>query len=161
MTGARPYLGPSDATVPEMMGEMVRQVPDRVTVEAGDRRLTYAELYGRANQVAHGLLDRHPDRAAPVLILCDHGVEPPIAICGALHAGLPAAPVDVREPVERLRQVVAASGADLVVTDRVHATSARTLCLQVLVLDETEQEPEIPPAIEIGEDDPGLILDEG
>src|SRR4051794_17667685 len=111
------YLTHSDYTVPEMMRELVRQVPDRVTIESGDEHLTYAALYCRANQVAHALLDRHPDRSTPVLLLCDHGVEPPVAICGALHAGLIAAPVDVREPVERLRHLMAASGADLVVTD--------------------------------------------
>lgn len=152
------YLSHSDYTVPEMMAEMVRQVPDRVAIESGDETITYAELQARANQVAHALLDRHDDRTTPVLLLCDHGIAPPVAICGALHAGLVAAPVDVKEPVDRLRRLLVASGADLVVTDRLHVELAHNLAERVLVLDETTHESESTPDVVIGEEDPGLIL---
>jgi acyl-CoA synthetase (AMP-forming)/AMP-acid ligase II len=115
-TRSNTLLAHSDYVVPIAMREVARQIPDRIAIESGARRITFAELESRANRLAHALLDRDLDRDTPVLILCDHGVDPPVAICGVLHAGLIAAPVDVKEPADRLHRVFQASGAEWVVT---------------------------------------------
>ncbi len=158
LTRTSAYLTHSDYTVPDAVQEVARQIPDHVAIESGSDRLTYADLASRANQLANALLDRGLDPAKPVLLLCDHGVEPPTAICGVLHAGLIAAPVDVREPLDRLCRLVEASGAEWVVAGRAHAELARALNANVLLLDETEQLSDDAPQVEIGEAQPGLIL---
>ena len=113
-TTSNAHLSHSDYTVAEAMEEIARQIPDRIAIESGAECITYAELAAAANQLAHTLLDRELDHDTPVLLLCDHGMEPPVAMCGLLHAGLIAAPVDVKEPADRLRRVLDVSGAQVV-----------------------------------------------
>ena len=158
LTRTNALLSHSDYTVPEAMREIVRQIPDRIAIESGPQHVTFAELEARANQIAQALLDRGLDQATPVLVLCDHGVAPPMAICGVLHAGLIGAPVDVREPADRLRRMFVVSGARWVVTDRPHVDLARSLSDQVLVLDETQSFGTDTPTVGIARDHPGLIL---
>ena len=102
-------------TIPEAMTEIARQIPDQIAIDTGNRRVSYAEVVAGSNQIANALLDREPDPAIPVALLCGHGVTPIVAICGVLHAGLIGAPIDAREPVERLQRLIDASGAQLVV----------------------------------------------
>ena len=92
------------------------------------------------------------------MLLCDHGTAPPIAICGVLHAGLIGAPVDVREPLERLHHIVEVAGSDWVVTDRAHVDLARALSDHVLVLDDTVGASDHMPKPTIDDEQPGLIL---
>ena len=85
-TRTNAYLSHSDYTVPDALHEVARQIPDRVAIESGDDRITFGEIVSRANQVANALLDRGLDKDTPALLLCDHGIAPPVAICGVLHA---------------------------------------------------------------------------
>ncbi|HXY92915.1 MAG TPA: AMP-binding protein [Acidimicrobiia bacterium] len=148
----------SDYTVAEAITEVVRQVPDNVAIQTETEQITFAEVHARACQVANAVLDRGLDQDTPILLLCDHGTAPPTAICGVLFAGRIGAPVDVREPIERLRRMMEVSGAEWVVTDRPHLDLARVLSDKVLVLDETTGCSTAVPSVEIPERHPGLIL---
>jgi acyl-coenzyme A synthetase/AMP-(fatty) acid ligase/thioesterase domain-containing protein/acyl carrier protein len=158
LTRTNALLSHSDYTVAEAMREIARQIPDRVAIDTGAEKITFAEVESRANQVANALLDRELDPTVPILLLCDHGVAPPTAICGVLHAGMIGAPVDVREPTDRLRRLFEASGAEWVVTDRPHVDMARRLSDKVLVLDETQSFGAETPTVVVERDQPGLIL---
>ncbi|MEX1008976.1 MAG: AMP-binding protein [Acidimicrobiia bacterium] len=149
-----------DFTIPEAMTEIARQIPDRIAIETGDERVTYADVVARANQVANALLDREPDPTTPIALLCGHGVEPIVAICGVLHAGLIGAPTDAREPAERLQRLIDASGAQLVVTAREHVELASGLVGndKVVVLDEIDPYGTDAPSVEVPDDHPGLVL---
>ena len=155
-----PLLPHGDFTVAEAMTEIARQVPTQVAIESPDERVTYADVVTRANQVANALLDREPERAAPVVVFCGHGATPPIAICGVLHAGLIAAPLDAREPADRLQRMVDASGAQLVVAAREHAEMAVHLVGRgkVVALDAIDRYGTDAPSAEIPDEHPGLVL---
>src|SRR5262249_55842337 len=140
------------------MHEVVRQIPDRVAIDSGTDRITFAELEARANQVANALLERGLGQSVPVFVLCDHGTAPPVAICGVLHAGLIGVPVDVLEPETRLQRLLDVSGAQWVVTDRAHVDLARSLSDYIIVLDETNAFGTSPPSITVDRDHPGLVL---
>jgi acyl-coenzyme A synthetase/AMP-(fatty) acid ligase/thioesterase domain-containing protein/acyl carrier protein len=149
-----------DFTIPEAMTEIARQIPDQVAIDAGDERVTYADVVARANQLANALLDREPDPAVPVALLCGHGVAPIVAICGVLHAGLIGAPIDAREPAERLQRLIAASGAQLVVTAREHVELARRLVGgdRVVVFEQISTYATSAPSIDVPDEHPGLVL---
>ncbi len=152
------FLSHSDYTVPEAMSLIAGQVADKVAIDSGDERITYGELHARASQIARALLDRGLDPAVPVFILCDHGVAPPTAICGVLYAGLIGAPVDVREPADRLARMFEQAAAEWVVTDRPFEHLARGLSDKVLLLDEASSYETTPPDVDVPEEQPGLIL---
>jgi o-succinylbenzoate---CoA ligase len=65
--------------------------PDRVAIEAGDERLTYAELLDRARDAARGL---EPGRRVPLTEPA--GLDFVVALHGCLLAGAVAMPVDPR-----------------------------------------------------------------
>jgi acyl-coenzyme A synthetase/AMP-(fatty) acid ligase/thioesterase domain-containing protein/acyl carrier protein len=147
-------------TVPEAMARIVEQIPDAVAIDTGDEQITYADLVSRANQLANALLDRGADPSVPVALLCGHGDAPVVMITGALVAGLVAAPMDAREPPERLERFVRTSSAHHAVVAREHLDVARGLFgpEQILVLEETERYGSDMPVVEIPEDHPGLVL---
>jgi acyl-coenzyme A synthetase/AMP-(fatty) acid ligase/thioesterase domain-containing protein/acyl carrier protein len=149
-----------ELTIPEAMGTIAAQIPDAVAIDTGDERITYADVVARSNQVANALLDRAPDPSVPIALLCGHGDAPVIAITGTLHAGLIAAPMDAREPVERLERLLRSSDAQLIVVAREHVDVARTLIDpgRTVVLEETERFASTTPTVVIPEDQPGLVV---
>ncbi len=147
----------ADFTVPEAIGIIAEQIPDAVAIDDGERRFSYRELYERANQVAHALLNRETGTSNPVALLCGHGATPPIGIFGVLHAGLIGAPFDTREPLDRLQKMVGASGARVAVVAREHRELAVALGLTPVVLDETTGHPGHAPDVDIPAEHPGLV----
>src|SRR5579859_1077391 len=59
----------------------------------GWRKISYRETYGAARRIGQGLLDRGLDAARPVAILSDNGIDHALLSLGAMHVGIPAAPI--------------------------------------------------------------------
>ena len=57
LTRTNMYLGHSDYTVPAMMHEIARQVPDHLAIECEDDRITFAELESRVRKGAVGHIE--------------------------------------------------------------------------------------------------------
>ncbi|MEU5690129.1 amino acid adenylation domain-containing protein, partial [Streptomyces venezuelae] len=107
-----------DSTVHGTFERLARSRPDAVAVTLGDRHLTYADLDRRANGLAHrltGLGVRPDDRVA---VLMERSPELVVALLGILKAGAAYAPLHESYPDERMREVLAGSGARVLVTDR-------------------------------------------
>jgi feruloyl-CoA synthase len=83
--------------VGEWLVKWARQSPERVFLaeRAGDgwRRVTYAQALEAARRIGQALLERGlgPDR--PLAILSDNSVDHGLLALGAMHAGVPVAPV--------------------------------------------------------------------
>src|SRR5439155_16602128 len=123
-----------ESSVPDALRALVLEHPDRVAVDAGPERVTYAELEHRASRVARAVLARHAGDGSPVALVVAHGVAPIVGTLGVLHAGRIPAPVDAREPADRLARIIGLTGASLVVTDAAHADLARAVAGGRLVL---------------------------
>jgi len=91
-----------DVTLHYIFERQVERDPDAVAVRFEDQQVTYGELNGRANQLAHHLqaLDVGPD----VLVgLCvERSIEMMVGILGILKAGGAYVPLDPEYPQERL-----------------------------------------------------------
>ncbi|GHG98886.1 non-ribosomal peptide synthetase [Streptomyces lanatus] len=90
--------------------------PDRPAVIAADRTLTYAELVAHAHAVAARLRETGVAAGDRVAIVMDKGWEQVPAVLGVLHAGCVYVPVDTVHPPARRAQVLASSGASVVLT---------------------------------------------
>jgi feruloyl-CoA synthase len=90
-------LRPPARAVGEWLVEWARRAPDRVLLaeRAGDRwrTVTYNEALGRARRIGQALLDRGLSAAKPVAVLSDNSVDHGLLMLGALHVGVPVAPV--------------------------------------------------------------------
>jgi amino acid adenylation domain-containing protein/non-ribosomal peptide synthase protein (TIGR01720 family) len=95
--------------------EQAARTPDAVALEIAGRSLSYAELDARANRLAHHLRARGAGPERVVAIVADRAPETVVAILAVLKAGAAWLPLDPAYPADRLRYMLADSGARLVV----------------------------------------------
>ncbi|MCK1816999.1 amino acid adenylation domain-containing protein, partial [Streptomyces sp. XM4011] len=107
----------------ERVAERAAETPDAIAVVSGDDRLTYRELDGRANALAHELRNRGIGPEIPVGLLIDRSAEALIAALGVLKAGGVYVPLDTTFPGERLRHMLTETRTPLVLT---HGTTPPT-----------------------------------
>ncbi|HEU4922203.1 MAG TPA: feruloyl-CoA synthase, partial [Burkholderiales bacterium] len=90
-------LGPYARCVTEWLVQWSDRAPDRVFLaeRKGDswRKMTYRETFGTVRRIAQALLDRGLGPERPVAILSDNGVDHALLALGAMHVGIPVAPV--------------------------------------------------------------------
>ncbi len=106
-----------ETSVPARFEKIVARFPDRLAIVDDQQSLTYAELNAAANRVAHGLLERLGTDPEPVAHLFEHSAEAVIALLGVIKAGKFYVPLDIRWPVERLRQAYTVLDGKLLLTD--------------------------------------------
>ncbi|MCW5787556.1 MAG: amino acid adenylation domain-containing protein [Nitrospira sp.] len=104
----------------------VERSPDAVAVECRGVTRTYAELNGEADRIAHALSTVGVGPDTVVALLLDRGIMLLTAIVGVLKAGGAYLPLDLTHPAARWNEVMASSGARVVVTSE----SARALLLE-------------------------------
>jgi feruloyl-CoA synthase len=91
-------LAPYPRSVGEMLEHWARETPDQVFLaeragEGGWRRVTFAETLSAVRRVSQALLDRKLSRDRPVAILSDNSIDHALLALGAMHIGVPVAPV--------------------------------------------------------------------
>ncbi|HEV2150667.1 MAG TPA: amino acid adenylation domain-containing protein, partial [Longimicrobiaceae bacterium] len=106
-----------DGCVHEMFAEQAARTPGAVAVACGDRALTYAELEGAADRVAHHLRRLGVGPEVRVGICLERGVEMVAAVLGVLKAGGAYVPLDPEYPADRIAFVLGDSGAAVLLTE--------------------------------------------
>ena len=90
-------LGPSARCVTEWLVRWSDRAPDRVFLAERKnqawRKLTYREAYGAARRIGQALLERNLNGERPVAILSDNSVDHALLALGAMHVGVPVAPI--------------------------------------------------------------------
>jgi feruloyl-CoA synthase len=128
----------------ERLEHWATSAPDRVflarRVEAGWRKVTYAEALNAVRRIAQGLLDRNLGPNRQVLILSGNSIEHALLSLGCLHVGAPFVPVStayslLSSDFTRLRDIVAAVSPGLVFAE--DGTSYRR-AIQACMATETE-----------------------
>jgi amino acid adenylation domain-containing protein len=102
----------------QLFEAQAERTPDAPAVVFGDRRLTYAELNQRANQLARYLQERGVGPETRAGILLERSVEMPVALLGILKAGGAYVAFDPSYPPERLRYMFEDSGVTLLLTQQ-------------------------------------------
>jgi len=90
-------LRPFARAVGEWLVHWASSAPDRcfLAERAGDawRRVTYAEAIDAVRRIGASLLARGLDAATPVAILSDNSIDHALLAHGAMHVGIPVAPI--------------------------------------------------------------------
>jgi long-chain acyl-CoA synthetase len=106
------------ALLPDLLRRAAATSPERTAlVEAGGRRVTWAELDAEVDAVAHGLNALGLVAGYRVVIAMGNRVELVAAYLGALRARLVAVPVNPRSATGELVRMIADCGARLVLAD--------------------------------------------
>ena len=154
---ARSY--PADRTVLDLVRERALLAPDAVAVSAGAEQLTYRELTARADRLAATLRAAGTGPGDLVGLYLDRTAELPVALLAVLAAGAAYLPLDPGYPQERLAQVLADSGAALLLADREPAPELAAVAPAVLRLDHAATlQDAAAPATRPGPDDLAYVL---
>src|SRR5688572_13616332 len=90
-------LGAYARCVTEWLVRWSDQAPQRTFLaeRKGDgwRKLSYRETYGAVRRIGQALLDRKLSAKTPVAILSDNSVDHALLSLGAMHVGIPVAPI--------------------------------------------------------------------
>jgi amino acid adenylation domain-containing protein/non-ribosomal peptide synthase protein (TIGR01720 family) len=128
---------PELLTVHRQFEAQVKQTPDRVAIVSGDRRLTYRELNGRANQVARRLRKQGIAANSIVGLLAEPSLEMIIGILGILKAGAAYMPLEPEQQNERVAYMLLQSGVQVIVSHH-SCKNIYTGSCEMFVLDDAD-----------------------
>jgi amino acid adenylation domain-containing protein len=111
----------------QLFDQQVRQHGDRLAIQSDDRPITFAELNHIADALAARILSGQGPGAEPIGLLFDRGADVVASILAVLKAGKFYVILDPQNPRERLKYMLADSGARLIVADPAHLALAREL----------------------------------
>lgn len=128
--------------VQQWVDASARRFPDKVAVACRDQSISYGALDRATNAFARHLAARGLGRGSFVPIFVPKGINAIKAILSVLKADCAYVPIDVTTPARRLADVLAATGARVVLTDRGSEAKLRELLpdasgLTIVDLDET------------------------
>ena len=90
-------LGPRARCVTEWLVHWAEKAPKRIFLAErkgeGWRTMPYLETYGAVRRIGQALLDQKLGPERPVAILSDNGVDHALLALGAMHVGVPVAPI--------------------------------------------------------------------
>ncbi len=102
--------------VHRLIEAQARRTPQATALVFGEQVLSYAELNARANQLAHGLIERKVGPDVLVGIALERSVEMVVGLLAILKAGGAYVPLDPEYPRERLSYMLQDSGIRLLLT---------------------------------------------
>ena len=124
----------------ELFEAQVARTPDAVAVVYENEQLTYRELNGRANQLAHYLRVRGVAAEVLVGIMLERSVEMVVGVLGILKAGGAYVPLDATYPPERLSFMLEDAAVTVLITEQRMAESLSPSKTQKVCLDTERQQ---------------------
>jgi amino acid adenylation domain-containing protein len=139
------------ACLHELFATQAASTPEAVAVQLMDRRLTYAELETRANQLANHLVELGVGPDVLVGICLGRSLEMVVGLLGILKAGGAYVPVDPTYPADRQAYMLSDAQAPVIVTqaelrDSLAGNGAQIVCLDADELTLARQ-PSSPPSL--------------
>jgi amino acid adenylation domain-containing protein len=135
---------PQHTLLHELLEEQAAATPDAVAVVFEDVSLTYAELNGRANELAHHLRSLGLSQEGRAGVLLERSSDLVVALLAVLKAGGACVPLDPSYPPERLKLLLEDSQACVVLTHQelakgISESGAQVVCLDTFVKKERLQ----------------------
>ncbi|HLA75266.1 MAG TPA: amino acid adenylation domain-containing protein, partial [Gammaproteobacteria bacterium] len=132
---------PTEQTLAGLFEAQVERTPHAIAVAFEDRVLSYDELNGRANQLAHRLRALGVGPEVLVGLCMERSLELVVGLLGILKAGGAYVPLDPGYPKERLAFLLEDTGVRVLVAQQrlvaqLPAHRARVLCLPSAALEE-------------------------
>ncbi|MCP4659126.1 MAG: AMP-binding protein, partial [bacterium] len=109
---------PRVAGVVELFSVQAARTPDRVALVLGVEQLSYRELEGRSNRLAHYLQALGVDPEVPVGVAVKRSVDLIVAMFAVFKSGGFLVPLDRTLPADRLAFIIDDAGVELILTRR-------------------------------------------
>lgn len=140
--------------VHELIAAHAAASPGRTAVVDERGSISYAELDGQANRLAHRLLGSGVGPDVPVGLCTDRSIDMVVGLLGILKAGGAYLPLHYEHPAERLSAQLQTAGARAIVTqpallERLPEFAGEIICLG---RDSLDAEPSSPPEVSVSQD---------
>lgn len=112
--------------VHELFEQRVRQHPDAVAAQHGNREWTYQELNVRANRLARALRAHGLHREGVVAVAMERNLDWLAAVLAVFKAGGAYLPIEPHLPAERIKAMLARAGCGLVMTEPAATTTLQS-----------------------------------
>nr|BFE95481.1 hypothetical protein GCM10020185_60170 [Pseudomonas brassicacearum subsp. brassicacearum] len=122
----------------QMIARQVEAMPDALAVTFSNTQLSYSELDGRANRLAHKLIELGVGPEVRVGVAMPRSEHLLIALLAVLKAGGAYVPLDPDYPAERVAYMLDDSCARVLLTEQAAATLSVPAETAVLMLDRIE-----------------------
>jgi amino acid adenylation domain-containing protein len=123
------------ACVHGLVEAQARRDPGAVALSAGGAHVTYGELDGRANRLAHRLQAAGAGRGTFVGVALTRSPELVVALLAVLKTGAAYVPLDPGHPKARLGLILSESGASLLVSSSAVVASLPAFAGRLLLVD--------------------------
>jgi len=131
---------PRDRVAHQLFEAQVERTPAELAVICGEERLTYLELNGRANQLAHYLRSLGVEPETRVAVCLPRSLAMIEAVLGIFKAGGSYVPLDPSYPATRLAYMMEDAQPSVILTEREFLDTLPTHSAQWLYLDESREE---------------------
>ncbi len=115
--GRAPGAALRELHVHQRIAAQAAATPDALAVQAGEARLSYAQLNDHANRLAHRLLALGVGPGQRVGLACRRGPQLIVSLLAVLKSGAAYVPLDPKYPNERLAYMLADSRVDLLLSE--------------------------------------------
>ncbi|WP_121614373.1 non-ribosomal peptide synthetase [Mesobacillus foraminis] len=105
---------PKEQTLQGLFERQAADKPEKIALVFDHKNLTYGELNGMANRIAHSLLKHGVKRGQTVGLMAERSFGMIASMLGILKAGAAYLPIDPGFPAERIQYMVEDSGTQLV-----------------------------------------------
>ncbi len=144
------------------IAEQVERTPQAVAVIDATERLTYAELQGRANQLAHALVDAGVTPGTLVGILMDRQAQLLVSMLAVMQTGAAYLPIDPTFPTDRQEFMFADAQAPVLLTQDRYLGAIDSGTATVICVDRDwpriAEHPAEPLGIDVDPDDRAYII---
>ncbi|GMQ82160.1 MAG: hypothetical protein BMS9Abin05_1604 [Rhodothermia bacterium] len=126
-------------SIVDQFEEQVRRYPRRVAIESDNDIVTYNDLNGMANRIAHEIMEISSPSDQVVALLFNPGAWSVAALLGVSKAGKTWVAMNRSDPKSRLTSVLTDSTTTLLLTDSISAPKARSIAhpgISVSIVDE-------------------------
>jgi amino acid adenylation domain-containing protein len=129
---------PEIKCIHQLFEEQAERTPDAIAVVFENQQLTYSELNGRANQLAHYLQKLGVKADTLVGICVERSLEMMVGLLGILKAGGAYVPLDPEYPQERLQFAIADAQLSLLLTQERLLNKLTENQAQLILLEQAE-----------------------
>lgn len=139
---------PHKENLPALFEAQANTTPDAIAVSCGKEQLTYAQLDGRANQLAHHLQRLGVRPEVHVAVCLERGVDLMVSLLAILKSGGAYVPIDPAFPKERVAWMLEDAEVAVIVTEQHRNISLPLNNASIVCLDRERavigQNPKIP-----------------
>lgn len=131
---------------------VVQRIPDGIALSCDTSSMTYSELNERSNQLAQKLRQYPLSKKRRIAVCVNQNADSAISFIAILKIGGCYVPIDPSTPPQRIKQILAETGPDLILTSSDHAPFLKAMSPLAICSTEIEDSPLLPNAFEANDD---------